>query len=223
MAAIRLRRPLISARLSSLLLLVLLIAVPTVAKDKKKKSSLPEYILQARTAVVVIDPDAGEPVDQPDANAIARENVEKALVEWGRFDLILPEQHPDLIFVVRAGNGKTMRPSVRGGPIDQRPVYGETTDSTVRVGAQQGHEPPLNDPSLSPPNTGPHMTNEVGPAEDMLAVYRGGEMDEYPLDSTPIWRDIAKECLQSPNVTGVQKLRKEIADAEKPQTQTKKP
>jgi hypothetical protein len=212
-----------SARSCSILFLTFLLTIPAVAKDKKKKNILPEYILQASTAAVVIDPDAGEPVAQPNANATARENVEKALVEWGRFDLILPEQNPDLIFVVRAGTGKTMSPTVRGGPIDQRPIYGETTDGTVRVGAQQGHEPPLNDPSLSPPNTGPHMTNEVGPAEDMLAVYRGAPMDEYPLDSTPIWRFIAKDCLQSPNVTGVQKLRKEMADAEKPQTQTKKP
>lgn len=213
-----------SARVSSVLFLSFLLALPAVAKDKKKKNTLPESILQARTAAVVIDPDAGEPLDQPNANALARENVEKALVEWGRFDLILPEQNPDLIFVVRAGTGKTMSPTVRGGPIDQRPAYGQTTDGTVRVGAQQGHEPPLNDPSLSPPNTGPHMTNEVGPAEDMLAVYRGGEMDQYPLDSTPIWRRIAKDCLQEPSVAAVAELRKEIADAEKPQTtQPKKP
>jgi len=209
-----------SARRYSLCFLALLLAVPVIAKDKdKKKNSLPPYILQAHTAVVVIDPDAGEPLDQPYSNSTARDNVEKALLEWGRFDLVLQGQNPDLIFVVRTGNGKTMRPTVRGGPVDQRPGYGQTTDSTIRIGGQQGQAPPLSDPAATPPNMGPHINNEVGPSDDMLAIYRGGAL-EYPLDSPAIWRYIAKDCLQAPTVAAVEELRKAIANAEKPQTQT---
>ncbi len=70
-------------RLSSLLLLAALLTAPLYAKDKKKPS-LPEYVLRATTVLVVINPDAGEPVDEPTANLTARENVERAIEEWGR-------------------------------------------------------------------------------------------------------------------------------------------
>lgn len=210
-----------SARRYPLCFLALLLAIPVIAKDKKK-DSLPAYILQARTALVVIDPDAGEPLDQPYSNANARDNVEKALMEWGRFDLVLQGQNPDLIFVVRTGNGRAMRPTVKGGPVDQRGGSGQSTDSTIRIGGQQGQAPPLNDPGATPPSTGPHMSNEVGPSDDMLAIYRGGAV-EYPLDSPPIWRYVGKDSLQAPSVAAVEELRKAIANAEKPQTQTKKP
>src|SRR4051812_43187971 len=67
------------------------------AKDKNKSSRLPEYVLRARTVLVVIEPDAGEPIDQPRANAIARENVEKALMEWGRYQSVMDGEESDLI------------------------------------------------------------------------------------------------------------------------------
>lgn len=200
-------------RLSFLLALAALVASLAIAKDKNKRV-LPDDVLRARTAVVVVDPDAGEPLDQPRSNSDARMSVEKALLEWGRFDLLSEGQETDLVFVVRTGNGKTMNPTVKGGPIDQRPGYGESTDSTIRVGAQQGQPPSMNDPSATPPNRGPHMNNEVGPSEDMLAVYRGGV--QYPLDSTPVWRYIAKDCLREPKVSAVEEFRKAIAEQEKP-------
>ncbi len=61
-------------------------------RERPKKSSLPEYVLRATTVRVVVDPDAGEPVDHPMANAIARDNVEKALMEWGRLQLVMDGQ-----------------------------------------------------------------------------------------------------------------------------------
>jgi len=207
-------------RLCSVLTLVVLLVCPAVPKDKNKRV-LPEDILRARTVLVVIDPDAGEPLDQPQANAMARDSVEKALAEWGRFDLVLPGQPTDLIIAVRTGNGKAMQPTIKGGPIDQRPGYGQSTDSTIRIGGQQGQPPPLQDPSLSPPNrAGPHTSTEVGPSQDMFAVYRGTGQD--PLDSPAVWRYIAKDCLREPKVAAVEEFRKAIAEAEKPQP-SKKP
>jgi len=64
------------------------------------------------------------------------------------------------------------------------------------------------------------MSNEVGPSDDMFAVYRGSE--QYPLDSPPVWRYIAKDCLREPKVAAVEEFRKAIAEAEKPQP-SKKP
>jgi len=206
-------------RLFSTLALVALLVCPAVPKDKKKLV-LPADVLRARTVLVVIDPDAGEPLDQPLSNARARDSVEKALLEWGRFDLLSAGQPTDLVIVVRTGNGKAMQPTIKGGPLDQRPGYGQSTDSTIRIGGQQGQPPPMQDPSLTPPNRGPRMSNEVGSSEDMFVVYRGNE--QYPLDSPPVWRYIAKDCLREPKVAAVEEFRKAIAEAEKPQP-SKKP
>ena len=79
----------------------------------------------------------------------------------------------------------------------------------------------MNNPNMDPPNQGPHMGNEVGSTDDSFAVYRGGISD--PLNSSPVWRYIAKDCLRAPKVTAVEEFRKAIAEAEKPQIPSKKP
>jgi hypothetical protein len=207
-------------RVYCLLLLSALLAAPAVSKNKNK-SAIPEDILRAQTVRVVIDPDAGEPLDQPNANAVARENVEKALREWGRFQVLLMDgAESDLIISVRTGNGRSMRPTIRGGPLDQRPGTAQTTDSTIAIGGQRGH-PPMNDPNMGPINNGPHMGNEVGAPDDTFAVYRGGISD--PLNSSPVWRYMAKDCLRAPKVNAVEEFRKAIVAAEKPQIPSKKP
>jgi hypothetical protein len=98
-----------------------------MGKDKNK-SALPEDVLRAQTVRVVIDPDAGEPIDQPYTNATAREDVEKALKKWGRFRVsVLDGEQSDLIISVRSGNGRALRPTVKvarsisvRGPFRQR-------------------------------------------------------------------------------------------------------
>lgn len=135
-----------TARVCSLFLLAALLAIPAAAKDKKK-SSLPEYVLRATTVRVVINPDAGEPLNQPMANANARDNVEKALLQWGRLTPVMDGQESDLVIAVRTGNGRMVQPSIRGGPIDQRPGTAQGGDGNIRIGGQQGQPPPLNDPA----------------------------------------------------------------------------
>ena len=75
-------------RLYPLILAALLLTIPATAKDKKK-SQISDLILRAQTVHVVIDPYVGEPFDQPNANALARDNVEKALTEWGRYRVVM--------------------------------------------------------------------------------------------------------------------------------------
>lgn len=168
--------------------------------------------MRAQTVRVMIDPDSGEPLDQPNANAIARDNVEKALMEWGRFKLVMDGQVSDLVITVRTGN-KSFRPTTKGGPIDQRPGVAQSTDSSIRIGIGQGR-PPTSDPM----DRQPHISNDVGPSEDMFAVFRVGASD--PLDSPPVWRYIKEDCLRpsqpGPLVPAVEELRKLIAGAEKP-------
>jgi len=200
-------------RLFWFLLLTLLIA-PTVHAKDKKKPPLPEFVLRARTVLVVIRPDAGEPLDRPTANAVARENVEKALMSWGRLQPVMEGQEVDLVIAVRAGTGRVTGPTVKGGPIDSRPTVVQPTDTGIRIGTQQGHPPPLNDPGMSGPrDSGPHISNEVGPSEDSFEVYLG--TIQYPLDSSPVWRYMAKDCLRAPAVSAVERFRKAIAESEK--------
>jgi hypothetical protein len=209
-----------TARLASLFLVTALLAVSAHGKDKKK-SSLPEYVLKATTVRVVVSPDAGEPIDHPRANADARESVEKALMQWGRLRPMMDGAESDLVIAVRTGNGRMVQPTIKGGPIDQRPGVAQGTDDTIRVGAQQGQAPPLNNPGMGP-QMGPEISNTVGAFEDTFEVYRGGV--EYPLDSPPVWRYIAKDCLREPGVNAVEEFRKAIAKAEQAQPQpAKKP
>jgi len=202
-----------TSRLCLFALSLLLITAAT-AKDKKK-ATLPEDVLRAQTVRVVIDPDAGEPLDQPNANSTARDNVEKALMEWGRFRLVMDGEQSDLVISIRTGNGQSERPTIKGGPIDQRPGVGQSTDSSIRIGGQQGR-PPMSDPGTYPQNQGPRISNEVGPSDDMFTVYRGSMGD--PLDSPPVWRYIKKDCLRvtATQVPAVEEFRKAIAEAEKP-------
>jgi hypothetical protein len=201
-----------TARLSLLVLLIgALLAVPASAKDKKK-SMLPEYVLRATTVFVVVSPDAGEPVNQPMANVIARDNVEKAMMQWARLRLVMPGEESDLVIAVRTGSGRMVQPTIRGGPIDQRPGTVQGGDGNVRIGGHQGQPPPLNDPSMDP-QSGPRMGNEIGASEDTFEVYRGGVGSS--LDAPPVWRYIAKDCLREPALTAVEEFRKAIAQAEK--------
>ena len=70
---------------------ILALAVCIVASNfsaaKEKKSTLPAYVLQAQTVFVMIDPDEAIPVNDPGGNKTAREDVEKALMTWGRLKL----------------------------------------------------------------------------------------------------------------------------------------
>jgi hypothetical protein len=131
-----------SARIS-VLLFALLVTFPVQAKDKKKQV-LPDYVLKAQTVLVVIQPEAGEPVADPTANRTAQENVEKALTEWGRFRLVMNSQTADLIVAVRKGYGSG--PTIRNSPTDSRPVIIQPGDGNIRIGGQHGQPPDLTDP-----------------------------------------------------------------------------
>jgi len=206
-----------TAPLPSLLLLAVLLA-PAVQAKNNNKQAIPDYVLKAQTVRVVIDPDAGEPLDQPNANAIARENVEKALMDWGRLRPVMDSMGADLIIVVRTGSGAAMRPTVKGGPVDQRGGVAQGTDTSVRIGGGWGQNPSA--PPRDPMDRSPHIDNQTGPSEDSFIVYRGDAVD--PTNTPGVWRYVAKDCLRAPKIAAVEEFRKALAEAEKPQ-QSKKP
>ena len=200
-----------SARMT-VFFLALLLVVPLVHAKKKKRQALPDYVLQAQTVLVVIYPDAGEPVTNPTANRTAQDNVEKALMKWGRFRLVMDSQTADLIIAVRKGHGGG--PTISNSPIDNRPVIIQPSDGDIRIGGQQGRPPDTTNPGLGGPvDRGPRIGNEIGTSEDTFEVYRGGV--EYPLDASPVWRYIAKDALNGPQVPAVEQFRRILTESEK--------
>ena len=195
-----------------ILLLVPLLLAPVSEAKKKKNQVLPDYVLKAQTVLVVIHPDAGEPAANPTANRTAQENVEKAIMKWGRFKLVMDAQTCDLIIAIR--KGLAAGPTVRNSPADDRTIIYQPSGSDVRVGGQVGRPPDLSNPGPGPINRRPQVSNEIGPAEDTFEVYRGGI--ESPLDASPVWRYMAKNALNEPQVSAVEEFRRTINESEQP-------
>lgn len=201
-------------RILAALLAFLICSAGAAAKDKKKKILLPADVLQARTVLVVIDPHAGMSAEAPYANRIAQEDVEKALMTWGRFELTTDVSTADLIIEIRKGNGKIAEPTIGGLPQNNRPVTAETGDSNTRIGASRGTPPMGGDPT-GPGMPMPSPQLEVGEADDMFVVYRGKR--DNALNAPAVWRYTGRDALSSPGVPAVDRFRKLIVEAEKQQ------
>ena len=194
----------------------LMMLLPAFAKDKKK-ILLPNYILQAKTVTVLIDPNAGIDVADPEANRTAQKDVEAALLTWGRFEPVIASASSDLIIVVRRGNGKPVNATLPAPQQNRRPAVINGTDTGVLIGGQRGNQP--NAPG--PPDTSstglPRPQTEVGESDDSFLVYEGqaaGQSDRA-LDNNPGWRYAASDALRPHTVPAVDAFRKAIADAEK--------
>lgn len=189
--------------------LVLLLLVPQASAKNKKKQVLPNYVLKAQTVAVVLRPDAGEPLTNPTANRTAQANVENAITKWGRFKVITDAQAADLIIAVQKGH--TNGPTIRNSPVDQRPID-QTGD--IPDASQHGRSPDLTNPGpgAAPADRRPHISNEMGSSEDSFEVYMGRV--GHPLDAPAVWRYIAKDALDTPEVTAVEQFRNAITQAE---------
>jgi hypothetical protein len=208
----------------ALLVSFLLLLLPTLAlaKDKKDKgqTTLPAYVLQARTVAVLIDPEAGVSLDDPRANQVAQRDVETALLNWGRYQPTLSLQEADLIIVVRRGTGKLVSGTVHDPRQGNRPGVIEPTDTGIRIGVQQGREyPGSTRPGSYPGNASdgemeqhPHPQATVGSPDDSFLVYAG--RTETPLDAVPAWRYEEKDGLKPHNVPAVDEFRKAVKEAE---------
>ena len=192
-------------------------ALAVLASAKNKESVLlPDYVLKAETVVVLILPETSEPMNDPSANRKAQEEVEKAIMKWGRFRLMQEAFTADLVIGVRKGKGRVMNPTISGGPVDTRPGTIETTDNQIRVGVQQGRPPGGSQTGDSSGRARQGM--EAGTiAEDMFEVFRGG--DTYGVTSAPVWTCVARDGLKPPGMAAVEKFRKTLEEAEKAATQ----
>lgn len=193
--------------------LFLALACCSLAAGKdKNKVILPDVVLQAETVLVVIDPNAGVAPDAPLANQTARDDVEKALMNWGRFSLANDVSTADLVITVRRGNGKIAQGTIGGMPTNSRPVIFQPTDSGGRIGGSRGTPPTAGDPT-GPGSSDPHPQIEAGPTQDTFVVYYGKR--DNALEFPAAWRYTAKDALRSPGVPAVDAFRQAIAAAEK--------
>lgn len=204
------------SRASFLLIAVLSILPSGFAKDKTKVS-LPTYILRAKTVSVLIDPNAGVELTDPQANRTAQKDVEAALLQWGRFEPAIDSATADLLIVVRKGNGRNVNATIPAPQQNRRPGVINGTDTGILIGGQRGKQPNApNAPDTSSPGS-PHPQTEIGEANDSFLVYEGQQAGQQKdaLDTSPGWRYVARDGLRSHSVPAVDAFRKAIADAEK--------
>jgi hypothetical protein len=199
-------------RMSAVLAASLLMSHGAFAKNKNGKA-LPDYILRAHTVAVMIDPNAGMSVDDPQANVVARKDVETALLNWGRFLPVVSAQGADLVIVIRKGHGRMADETISVPPQDNnRPAVVSPMDHGASVGAQHGtQQGPIGSGFPDASSARPQM--EVGAVDDSFVVYAGDSKD--PMDGPAGWRYTAKDGLRSHNVPAVEEFRKAVAEADK--------
>jgi hypothetical protein len=209
-------------RLSTIVTVGLLAAVPVLAKSKDK--TLPPYILQARTVAVIVDPSAGIDPEDPRANQMAQKDVETALMNWGRFTPVMRPEGADLIIVVRKGHRRLVDETIADPRQNNRAGVINPTDNGVGAGAQNGRPPNLGgsgDGSLQPgspsqaqqPQRTPQTQMEMGGEDDSFTVFEGGVA--RPLNGAPGWRYMGPDGLRPRSVPAVEEFRKAVAAAEK--------
>ena len=192
---------------------VCLVSACLVLAKEKKKVVLPDYVLAAQTVMVLIEPGAGIPVNDPGANKTAQDEVEKALMRWGRLRLTVDVAQADLLIVIRKGTKNVIQPTVSGEPTNDRPIIVQQTDNATRIGGSEGH-PIGQQPGQS---TQPGLGGEVGSSDDTLLVYQG--QVDAPLERAPVWRFTAKNALNPPGVPAVAEFKKAVDEAVKQQQQ----
>ena len=183
---------------------------------KPKDPSLPIFILHARTVLVIVDPTAGVSLDDPRANEVARKDVETALLNWGRFELVMSGMQPDITIVVRKGSGKLVDTTISDPPHNNRPGSVTPSDDGVSIGAQHGTPAPTPGSTanrLPGVSDSPHPQVEAGGTDDSFLVYEGDSGQS--LGGNIGWRYVAKDGLHPHNVPAVDEFRKAIAEAEK--------
>jgi hypothetical protein len=202
------------------MMLICFSLTPAFAKDKP---ILPPYILQARTVAVIIDPQAGVSLNDPNANQTAQRDVETALLKWGRFTTVMGTEQADLVIVLRKGH-KLVDETASDPRQNSRVGSVSRTDDGISIGAQHGPQPSLGngqppDGSTTDGNSRAHPQLEAGNTDDSFEVYEGTR--EGPAHGSPGWRWVRKDALHPHDVPAVDEFRKAIAEAEKQTAQQK--
>jgi hypothetical protein len=186
----------------------------TALANKKEKAPLPEIVVRAQSVAVLLLPGTRESIADPVGNRKAQEDVEKALMKWGRYRLTQEAFTADLVIGIRKSTGTVASPTVGGPPSDTRPGTIETTDNAIRIGAQKGR-PPGDTQSGDAAGTNGRATTGVqeGGAEDAFELFIGG--DGYSANSAPIWVCRKVDGLKAPTMSAVEQFKKAVEETEK--------
>lgn len=198
---------------TALIVLGMFLASAAGAEEKSLPAPIAHDLLEARWVAVVIYPQSQVPVANPSENQRAVQEVQAAMLKWGRYKVTPDPTQADLIIAVR--KGRVGGPTINGRK-DPVPVIVDPSDTGVYVGIHHGQTPPLSrtDTSLD----GAQRTSlgaQVGPAEDLFEVYRG--RTQYPLDDPPIWRYLGKDGLKAPKMEAMARFRRVVEEAAKKQ------
>ncbi len=205
-------------RVATFVALGLMMAVPVLAKSKDK--TLPPYILQAHTVAVIIAPATEMDPEDPRSNAIAQQDVEEALIKWGRFELVDTTLGADLIIVVRKGHlrpADPMRtdPSQTGG-VSPANNGGVGAPRPPLMGGQDGMGP-RGPQSGSPQSQSPQAPSQQPQTEvmtdDSFAVFDGRA--ERRMEGDPGFRYMGQQGLRSHDVPAVEAFKKAVVAADK--------
>src|SRR3984957_16645693 len=214
-------------------LVAFVLCLISIAAVAKKKPQVPNFVLNARTVCVIIDPDAGTSLSDPLGNKTAQDEVEKALMKWARFQLVQEPGRADLVIVIRKGVNKPVDRTIGNLPTNDRPVTVQQTDNAIRLGGQKGRAPGSPDQTM-PQDTRPEQQTEVGPgaAQDSFIVYGPGNGAGPDMGATAGsqitarnigWRFMGKNILKPPDLAAVSDFRKAVEETEKQQQPQKKP
>ena len=195
------------------------VMAPAFAKDDAPV--MPPYILAAQTVAVLIDTEAGVSLRDPNANQTARKDVETALQNWGRYQLVMDQHGADLIVLIRKGSKGPTDVAIADPRQNRRGGMAEPLDDGISVGVQRG---PNNQTGRTsrPVSQGPADTKpmaQAGTPGDVFQVF-DGKLDD-PLNSPPGWSYVKKDGLHSHDVPAVAAFRKAVAEAEKQAAQQK--
>jgi hypothetical protein len=190
----------------------LLLAGSALAKDSEK-GALPATVLRAKTVAILVDPDAGVSLTDPQANQVAQRDVEAAMANWGRFQPVLSTEGAELLIVVRRGHDKLVDETIHDPRQNNRPGSVTPSNDGIGIGVQHGRPPNPISPGNSDSDTHGGSQMEVGAVNDSFAVYQNQADD--PLSRPAVWRYDTKGALKPHSVPAVEQFRKAIAVADK--------
>ncbi len=196
-----------SRKVAFVVLVAVLCCTPTFAK--KKKPVLPDWVLDAHTVVVVGDPNTSVSVADPNDQVRTQNDVENALVQWGRLHPTVDMQDADLVIMVR--KGRRPGPVMGGTNANDRPVIFQPGADQTRIGGQRGTAPTgtsMPTGSTMPPTPG----METGTQEDVFQVFRGHSM--HPLDSAPVWQYMGRDALRGNPMPALEQFQAAVEQSE---------